>query len=95
MLDPNVPDFARGDWNLHLALDALDQLDEILHGLLAAVDGFVADDQPIDILVFLGKLDRRAQFTLIAVLMFINPRPHRDLQVEFVGDRRNEFDASS
>ncbi len=93
MLDPDVPDFSSGDRYLDFMLRVLDQLDELVDRALAAVDGLVADDEPVDIAVLAGELDGRAHLSRVAVLVPVDPGPDGDLQVELVGDRRHELDA--
>ena len=93
MLDPDVPDFSRGDRYLDFMLRVLDQLDELVDRLLAAVDGLVADHERVDVAVLAGKLDGRAHLPRIALFVLVDPGPDGDLEVELVGDRRHELDA--
>src|SRR5262245_62842060 len=65
MLDPNVPDLTCRDWDVGRALHALDHLDEIGNLLLAAKDGFVADDDDFAIDVRLGEFVSRVVFSSI------------------------------
>ena len=94
MLEPDVPDFTRRDGNVDRTFDALDQLDQVLDLLLAAVDGFVADHDAVDVAVALGKLDRRLHFAFVAVGILVDPGADGDLQAGFVRDRRHQFDAA-
>ena len=94
MLDPDVPDFAGGDRHVGRALDALDHLDQVADLLLAAVDGFVADDDAVDVAVALGEIDRRADFALVALLILVDPGADRDPQAELGGDAGHELDAA-
>ena len=94
MLDPDVPDFAGGDRHVGRALDPLDHRDQVGDLLLAAVDGFVADDDAVDVAVALGEIDHRADFALVAVLVLVDPGADRDAQAEFGGDAGHQFDAA-
>ena len=67
VLDPDVPDLAGGDRDIDLALDPLDQLDQVFDLLLAAIDGLVADDDAVDVAVALGEIDRGLHLALVAV----------------------------
>ena len=78
MLDPDVPDFAGGDRHVGRALDPLDHRDQVADLLLAAVDGFVADDDAVDVAVALGEFDHRADFALVALLVLVDPGADRD-----------------
>ena len=60
---------------------------------LAAVDGFVADHDAVDIGVSTGKFDDRANFALVALGIIVEPGAGRDFQSELVCDRRHQFDA--
>ena len=64
---PDVPDFAGGDGNVDRFLDPLDQLDQVLDLLLAAVDGLVADDDADDIAVAPRQIDRGLDLALVAL----------------------------
>ena len=94
MLDPDMPDFAGGDRHVGRALDPLDHRDQVAHLLLAAVDGFVADDDAVDIAVALGEFDHRADFTLVALLVLVDPGADRGPQAEFSGDAGHQLDAA-
>ena len=69
-------------------------LDEIGHLLLAAEDGFVADDDAVDVAVALGEIDDRMDFALVAVLIFVDPRTGRDAKSELGRDAGHEFYAA-
>ena len=58
MVAPDVPDFAGGDRDIDRLLHALDQLDQVVDLLFAAVDRLVADDDADDVAVALGEVDR-------------------------------------
>ncbi len=94
MLEPDIPDLACGHGNIDRSLDALDQLDQVLDLLLAAVDGFVADHDAVDVAVALGEIDRRQHLALVAVGILVDPGADRDLETGLVGDRRHQFDAA-
>jgi hypothetical protein len=68
--------------------DPLDELDEVGDLLLAAIDGFVADDDAVDVAVAAGELDRRLHLALVAVDIFVDPGADRDLEPDLIGDRR-------
>ena len=91
---PDVPDFACGDGNVDRLLHPLDQLDQVFDLLLAAVDGFVADDDAVDVAVALGEVDRRVDLALVAVGILVDPGADGDLEAELGRDRRHQFDAA-
>ena len=94
MRDPDVPDFAGGDGHAGRALHALDHLDEVVGGLLAAEDRFVADHHAFDVAVAAGEVDRRVDLALVAVLVLVDPGADGDVQAEFGGDARHKLDAA-
>jgi len=94
VLEPDIPDFARGHGHVDRPLDALDQLDQVFDLLLAAVDGLVADHDAVDIAVALGQFDRRQHLAFVAVGILVDPGADRDLETHFIGDRRHELDAA-
>ena len=94
MLDPDVPDFAGGDRNVGRALHALDHLNQVADFLLIAVDRLVADDDTVDVAVTLCEIDHRADFTLVAILIFVDPGAGCNAQPEFRSDARHEFDTA-
>ena len=94
MLDPDVPDFAGGDRNVRRALHALDHLNQVADFLLVAVDRLVADDDAVDVAVALCEIDHRADFALVAILIFVDPCAGRNAQPEFRRYARHEFDAA-
>ena len=94
MFDPHVPDFAGGDRYVGRTLDLLDFLDQFGNGLISAIDGFVADDDAVDVAVTLGEVDHRRDFALVAVLVLVDPGADRDPQAEFLGDAGHQFDAA-
>ncbi len=94
MLEPDVPDFARGDRHIGFAFHALDALDHFLDGLFAAEDRFVADHDAVDIALAAREIEHGARFTLVAVFVLVDPGADRDPQAELVGDRRDGFDAA-
>src|SRR5262249_1735756 len=69
-------------------------MNEIGHLLLSAEDGFVADDDAVDVAVTLGKIDHRANLALVAILIFIDPCTGGAPEPEFGCDSRNELDAA-
>ncbi len=85
VLEPDIPDFACGHGNIDRSLDALDQLDQILDLLLAAVDGLVADDNAVDVAVALGEIDRRQHLAFVAVDILVDPGADRDLEFDAAG----------
>ena len=91
---PDVPDFAGRDRDIDRFLDPLDQLDQVIDLLLAAVDRLVADDDADDVAVALGEIDRGLDLALVAVDVLVDPGADRDLEAEFGGDRRHQFDAA-
>ena len=91
---PDVPDFARRHRDVDGLLHLLDQLDQVVDLLLAAENGFVADDDAVDVAVALGKVDRRLDLALVAIGILVDPGADRDLQAELGGDRRHQFDAT-
>ena len=91
---PDVPDFAGGDGDVDGFLDPLDQLDQIVDFLLAAIDRLVADHDPDDIAVALGEIDRGVDLALVAVDILVDPGADGDLEAELGGDRRYQFDAA-
>jgi hypothetical protein len=117
---------AGGDRNLDLALDPLDDPDELgdvrllllglafrrigngldplrLFGIglfvadqngFAAIDGFVADHDRVDVAALLRQVDDRAQLPLVALGIVVEPRAGRDSKAELVGDARHQFTAA-
>src|SRR3954454_11094152 len=94
MFEPDVPDFACRHGNIDGSLDALNEFDQVFDLLFAAVDGFVADHDAVDVAVAFGEIDRRQHFAFVAVSVLVDPSPDGDLYSDFVGDRRYEFDAA-
>src|SRR5215472_16687214 len=94
MIYPNGPDFTcrYRDWARPLHL--LDKLDEGRHGHFGAQRGLVADHDGIDIAVMTGKLERGANFALVAGLILEDPGADRDFKPEFGGDRRHQLGAA-
>ncbi len=91
---PDVPDFARGHRHVDRLLHLLDQLDQVFDLLLAAEDGFVADDDAVDVAVALGERDRGLDLALVAVGVLVDPGADGDFEAELGGDRRHQFDAT-
>ena len=91
---PDVPDFACRHRDVDGFLDLLDQLDQVVDLLLAAENGFVADDDAVDVAVALGEADRRLDLALVAIGILVDPGADGDLQAELGGDRRHQFDAT-
>ena len=94
MIHPDVPDFAGRHRHAGRALDALDHLDEVGDALVAAEDGFVADDDAFDVAVAAGQVDRRSDLALVALLVLVDPGADRDVQAEFGGNGRHQLDAA-
>ena len=88
MLDPDIPDFAGGDRDRGLALDALDLADQFVDRLLAAVDRLVADHDAVDVAVLAGEIDDGAHFALVALGVLVDPGADRDPQPELAGRSR-------
>ena len=91
---PDVPDFACRHGDVDGLLHLLDQFDQVVDLLLAAEDGFVADDDAVDVAVALGEADRRLDFALVAIGILVDPGADGDLQAELGGDRRHQFDTT-
>ena len=91
---PDVPDLAGRHGDVDGLLHLLDQLDQVVDLLLAAENGFVADDDAVDVAVALGKADRRLDLALVAIGILVDPGADGDLQAELGGDRRHQFDAT-
>src|SRR5262249_26053259 len=91
---PDVPDLAGRDRHVDRFFDPLDQLDEIVDLLLAAVDGFVSDNDADDVAVLAGERDRGVYLALVAVVVFVDPGADRHLESELGGDRRHELDTA-
>src|SRR5262245_2834109 len=83
VFDPYMPDFAGRHGDVRRALHPLDHLNEIRDLLLAAEDGLVADNNAVDIAMTLGEIDHRAYFTLVTILIFVDPCAGGDPQTEF------------
>ena len=64
---PDVPDFARGDRDIDRFLHPLDQLDQVVDLLLAAIDRLVADDDADHVAVVPGEVDRGLDLALVAI----------------------------
>src|SRR6202521_3890612 len=94
MIDPDRPDFARGDRHGALALHPLNEPDELRDGFLRAVDRLVADHDCIDIAVAPGERNRLLDFPLVADLVLVDPDAQRDLEPELGCDRRYELAAA-
>ena len=91
---PDVPDFTCRHRHIDRFLDPLDELDQVFDLLLAAVDRLVADDDADDVAVALGEIDRGIDLALVAVDILVDPGADGDLEAEFGGDRRHQFDAA-
>ena len=59
--------------------------------LVTAIDGFVADDDAVDVSVVLGEIDRGLDFALVAVVVLVDPDADGDLQAELGGNGRHQF----
>ena len=94
MIDPDVPDFSGRHGDVDLAFHLLDQLDQVFDLLLAAIDGLVADDDGIDVVVTLRELDRRDHLALVTIDILVDPRADRDLDAGLVRERRHHFRAA-
>src|SRR3569623_1370908 len=94
LVTPHTPDFACGDRDIDLPLHALDVVDQLIDLQIGTVERFVADDDADDVGVVLGEVNGGGDLTLIAVDILVEPGADRDLQSEFVGDRRHQFDAA-
>ena len=94
MLDPHIPDFAGGDRHVDRAFDLLDLLDQFGNGLIGAVNGFVADEDAVDVAVALGKVDHRGDFALVSIFMLVDPGADCHPQTEFLGDAGHQFDSA-
>ena len=92
MLHPHMPDFAGGDRHVGRALDPLDHLDQVGNGLLAAVDGFVADEDAVDVAVAVGEVDDRTDLALVTVFVLIDPGADGHAQAEFGCDSGHHLD---
>ena len=77
-----------------IALDALDERDQLVDRLFRAQRGFVADHDRVDVAVAARELDGGLDFPLVAVFVLVDPDAERDLQAELGGDRRHQFDAA-
>src|SRR5262245_28596515 len=95
MFDPYVPDFAGRHWNVGRALHALNHLDQVADLLLVAEDRLVADNDAVDVAVALRQVDHRADFSLVAILVLVDPRTGGDPQSEFGCDARHQLNATS
>src|ERR1700722_6898398 len=93
MLEPDVPDFAGRDGNIDRSLDALDQLDQVFYFLLAAIDGFIADHDTVDVAITLGQIDRRQYLAFVAFGVLVDPGADGDFEADLIGDRRHQFAA--
>ena len=67
LANPDVPGFAGAYRDRAHALDALDNRDELVDGLVSAQDAFVADDDRIDVAVAPRQGDRRLDLALVAI----------------------------
>ncbi len=94
VLNPDVPDFAGGDRNVGRALHALDHLNQVADFLLIAIDGLVAHDDAVDVAVTPREIDHRADFTLVAIPIFVDPCAGCNTQPEFRSYARHEFDTA-
>ena len=92
--EPDVPGFAGRDRHWALALDALDDPDEVVDRLVAAQDGLVADHDRVDVAVALGERDRGCDLALVARLVLVDPHADRDPDAEFGGNAGHELDAA-
>ena len=92
--EPDVVGFARGHRHRALALDAADDLDELVNSLFRAQRGLVADHQRIDVAVTLGERNGRGDLALVAFLILVDPDADGNLKSEFGGNARHEFDAA-
>src|SRR4029077_16132550 len=57
----------------------------------AAEDGFVADDDSVDVTVAFGEIDHRMDFAVVTILILVDPGAGRDTQSEFGRDAGHEF----
>src|SRR5262249_28811867 len=67
VFDPHMPDFAGRYRSVGRPLHALNQLDQIANLLFPTEDGFVADDNAVDVAMTPRKVDDRMNFALIAI----------------------------
>src|ERR1700687_1791424 len=94
MFDPDVPDFTGGHRHAGGALDPLNHLHQVADLLLAAVNGFVADDDAVDVAMALGEIDHRGDFAFVAVFIFVDPGADRDAEPGFGGEAGHQFYAA-
>src|SRR5207245_11427317 len=94
VFEPYVPDFTCRNRDIDRTLDALDELDQVVDLLFATVNGFVADDDAVDVAIVLGQIDRGLDLALVAIHILIDPGADRDLYAGLIGDRRNQFNAT-
>jgi hypothetical protein len=88
---PSVPDIASRDGHVHRFLDTLDLLNQFVNFLQAGKNGLVANHDAVDVAVALGQRDRRLDFAVVALRIFIYPGTQGDLHAEFCGNRWHQF----
>ena len=72
----------------------MNHLDQVADLLLAAEDGFVADDDSVDVAVALCEIDDRMDFALVTILILVDPGAGRDTQSEFGRDAGHKLHAA-
>ncbi len=93
MVDPDRPDFAGRDRHRALALDPLDEADELVDRLLRAQGRLVADDDGVDVAVAARQRNAGLDFALVAGFVLVDPDAERDLEPELGGNRRHQLAA--
>ena len=88
---PDAVDFSGADRHVDGRLHLLDQLDEVFDFLLAAKNGFVADDNADDIAVTAGEIDGGFDLPAIAAFVLADPGADHDLHAELGCDRGHQL----
>jgi hypothetical protein len=92
--EPDVVGLAGRHRHRALALDPLDDSDELIDRLVRTQRGLVADHDRVDVAVAARERDGGLDFPLVAGFVLVDPDAERDLEPELRGDRRHELDAA-
>ena len=93
MVDPDRPYFAGRDRHRTLALDPLDEANELVDRLLRAQGRLVAHDDGVDVAVAACQRNAGLDFPLVAGFVLVDPDAERDLEPELCGNRRHQLAA--
>ena len=91
MVDEGLPMIRGRHRNWTVSLHTPDNLDELGRGVFMPEQGLIAHDQPSDVGVAPGELERGRDLTLVSGVVLVDPDAKRDLEPELSRDLRDTF----